>query len=104
GSCRRAGDLAARYGGEEFMLLLPATDLGAAADLAEAVRREVKALAIEHLGGGMSGLLTLSAGVSATVPPTDDGSRALVAAADAALYAAKGAGRNRVVAVPFPGH
>jgi len=104
GSCRRAGELAARYGGEEFMLLLPATDLGSATELAELVRREVRALAIEHRGGGMSGVLTLSAGVSATVPPTDDGSRALVAAADAALYAAKGAGRNRVVAVPFPGH
>lgn len=102
--CRRAGDVAARYGGEEFVLLLPATDLAAATELAESVRREVRALAIEHRGGGLSGLLTISAGVAATVPPTDEGARELMAAADTALYAAKEAGRNRVVAVPVPRH
>lgn len=84
----RAEDRACRIGGEEFALLLPGADERAAAIVAERVRRDVQ----EH--GPAAGPVTISLGVAAS--RGDDG-QALLAAADARLYAAKEAGRNRVV-------
>lgn len=88
----------ARYGGEEFALLLPGVDEIASADLAERTRAMVRALAIPHAGnpeGG--GMVTVSLGV-ATARPAKGGSMAdLVREADAYLYEAKRAGRDRVV-------
>jgi diguanylate cyclase (GGDEF)-like protein/PAS domain S-box-containing protein len=104
GVLRRPGDLAARYGGEEIAVLLPATDDAGAMQLAEQIRVAVAALGIEHLGGA-TGVVTVSAGVSALVPSAEGDLPAdLVAAADRALYRAKLAGRNRVggaLAVPL---
>jgi len=82
----RAGDLAARWGGEEFVVVLPGAEADAARAFAERVRA---ALAATALG------VTVSAGVGAGEPPLDP--RALLSAADAALYAAKRAGRDRTV-------
>ncbi len=93
---RRPGDLAARYGGEELVLLLPSTDAGSSAEVAERVRLALQNLRIEHAGSAF-GEVTLSAGVAAThslshrSDPT-----ALIDAADVALYRAKAAGRNCV--------
>jgi diguanylate cyclase (GGDEF)-like protein len=82
----RAGDLVARYGGEEFAILLIGIDAEHARDVAERVRSDVEAL----------GCVTISAGVASIVPSRDNRPEELVSAADAALYEAKRAGRNRV--------
>jgi diguanylate cyclase (GGDEF)-like protein/PAS domain S-box-containing protein/putative nucleotidyltransferase with HDIG domain len=89
-SALRPYDLAARYGGEEFMLLLPDTGAAAALALAERVHR---AIASQRW---LLRPVTASLGV-ATARAGVPGSEALLAEADAALYAAKRAGRDRVV-------
>jgi diguanylate cyclase (GGDEF)-like protein len=88
-SAARAADLVARYGGEEFVLLLPDTDLAAAGEAAERLR-----IALAAMPGQPQ--VTVSLGV-ASFPATSLGAGELVAAADEALYAAKQAGRNRVM-------
>ena len=92
-------DLACRYGGEEFLLLLPETGAAEAAALAETLRAEVEALALPHGGLPAPGaVVTASIGGATMRPlPAEPADLAgLLSAADAALYAAKRAGRNRV--------
>lgn len=96
----RSDDLVARYGGEEFAFLLPRLDRASALALAERIRIALEARRLPHAGRG-DGLnhLTVSAGVATSA----DGAPspvALVDAADAALYQAKSAGRNRVGPIP----
>ncbi len=98
----RASDTAARFGGDEFSLLLPDTTLGDAARLAERIRAAVTATPVE-IAHGQFHPVTLSMGAAAVRPTradTDLKSLAdrLLADADAALYRAKAAGRNRFVA------
>lgn len=90
-----------RIGGEEFAVLLPGLDAAAATDVAERVRRAVVNLQIAH-APEIGGVATVSIGVAGIEPGTDDGPDAMFVAADAALYAAKKAGRNRVRAAPTP--
>lgn len=94
-SLRRPADMGARYGGEEFAVLLPDTDLGAAVSLAERIRCHIRDQAIPHEDGPDS-VVTVSIGVSTVYPQNGDRDRILVRTADAALYDAKHAGRNRV--------
>jgi diguanylate cyclase (GGDEF)-like protein len=95
GLARRPGDHALRYGGEEFAVLLPNTGSLGAAHMAEAVRRGVEDLGLEH-AAAVAGRVTVSVGAAAVVPERGSAPGPLTAAADAALYAAKRAGRNRV--------
>lgn len=96
GAARRPADLPARYGGEEFVLLLPDTDIQGAMALAERLREAVGALSIPHTGSE-AGTVTASLGVAVAIPFVNaHGPAALMEAADAALYEAKHAGRNRV--------
>lgn len=92
----RTGDLAARYGGEEFVVLLPRTDLAGACEVAERIRLMVQEAPFVTPDGGTVGA-TLSVGL-AMVPASATSFADLLAAADRALYEAKGAGRNRTVA------
>jgi diguanylate cyclase (GGDEF)-like protein len=85
---RRTEDLAARYGGEEFLVVLPGADAEVAREVAEALREKV---------GSSSIGATISVGVAAETPRSGRAVTELVALADAALYRAKEAGRNRVV-------
>ncbi len=90
----RAEDVVARVGGEEFVLVLAGADAGAAATRAEELRARCAALV--HAVPGGSTALTVSIGV-AVAGHAGDGGTAVLARADAALYAAKAAGRDRVV-------
>lgn len=86
----------ARYGGEEFALLLPQCNLVNALAVAEACRQRVKALRIRDRRSQTVMLnFTISAGVTEMNP--EDDALSLVARADAALYEAKHAGRDRVI-------
>jgi diguanylate cyclase (GGDEF)-like protein len=87
-------DTAGRWGGEEFALVLSGTDLAGGTLLAERIRKAIEATTVE-IEDGVELAITASFGVASMPPATsaDD----LLAAADEALYAAKSAGRNRVV-------
>jgi diguanylate cyclase (GGDEF)-like protein len=88
-------DLPARYGGEELAVVLPQTDLAGAEQQAERMRTAIEAMQIPRLDGGGLLPITASFGV-ASFPGEGVDKTELVAAADAALYRAKRAGRNRV--------
>jgi len=91
----RGADIACRYGGEEFTLILPEAPLAATRQRAEELREGVKALRVQ-LRGQPLGPITLSLGV-AGFPDHGPNKEVLLRAADAALYHAKQAGRDRVV-------
>jgi diguanylate cyclase (GGDEF)-like protein len=91
----RKSDGVYRYGGEEFLLVLPQQSVSAAKALMERVLEAVRDLAIVH-AGDPSGQLRLSAGISSFSADHRVDADTLVGEADAALYAAKAAGRNRV--------
>lgn len=93
---RRPTDLAARYGGEEFVLVFAETDAAAAAALAEEARRRVAALSLPHPQAGGAGRVSVSVGVASAIPDLHGDPAGLFARADAALYRAKAAGRDRV--------
>jgi two-component system, cell cycle response regulator len=94
----RKSDVAARFGGDEFVVILPGTDANGGSALAEKLRVAVAESRILAVREGQ----TLELGITASIglanmpdtPPGDD----LLRNADAALYAAKRAGRNRVAA------
>jgi diguanylate cyclase (GGDEF)-like protein len=88
-------DTAARYGGEELAVVLPQTDAAGAALLAERMRAAIEALHVPRVGGKGTLSVTASFGVAA-LPESGPDRDGLIAAADAALYAAKRAGKNRV--------
>ncbi len=92
----REGDTACRFGGEEFALLLPGASLADGVVRAEELRRTIAAELQLTLDGRMLDRVTASFGVAA-YPEAGRSLRALVRAADEALYAAKAAGRDRVV-------
>jgi diguanylate cyclase (GGDEF)-like protein len=91
----RRADQAARYGGEEFVIVLPGTDEKGALRLADRIRAAIHHHHLVFEGARLS--VSVSLGV-AIAPQDGKTPQALLAAADRALYAAKHAGRNRVVA------
>ena len=93
----RAVDLPCRYGGEEFTVIMPDTRLEDAHRIAERIRRHVAGSPFRVLGGSELLTVTISIGVAATTGE-DDKPEALLKRADAAVYEAKAAGRNMVVA------
>ncbi|MBK1644196.1 hypothetical protein CKO25_05910 [Thiocapsa imhoffii] len=97
---RRDRELVARYGGEEFVCLLPELGLAAAAERGEQMRAAVASLRIPHLDSPTADHLTVSVGVAALVPDEMNQPAQLLDQADARLYDAKHAGRNRVYAAP----
>ncbi len=96
-STARRGEIPCRYGGEEFGVILRDTDAAGAAVVAERLRARIEALGVTN--GGVAVPVTASVGYGAPEDLPDPGAWApadLVIAADAALYAAKRAGRNRI--------
>jgi diguanylate cyclase (GGDEF)-like protein len=92
----REYDLVARIGGEEFLVLCDNSDLDTTRMIAERMRAEVEKAVIQTVDSGPL-RVTVSAGVYAAVPPTEDADLPLKWV-DAALYHAKESGRNRVSA------
>jgi diguanylate cyclase (GGDEF)-like protein len=95
----RAGDVSCRYGGEEFVVIMPEVDLKNALERAESLRARAEHLATGYQGNTLR--ITISLGV-AMYPDHGETPEALISAADAALYAAKRAGRNRVMCAETP--
>jgi diguanylate cyclase (GGDEF)-like protein len=91
----RPRDVVGRYGGEELAVVLPDTNEDGACHLAEEMRAAVEDLAIVHPNSDL-GVVTISVGVAALRPTATHEPEGLVQLADAALYRAKDAGRNRV--------
>ncbi len=89
-------DHPARYGGEELAVILPGTDLEGAFNRAERIREEIGALRVPRLDGAGMLSVTTSCGVASARAAAADG-RALVQAADIALYEAKRSGKNTSV-------
>jgi two-component system cell cycle response regulator len=93
----RGIDLACRYGGEEFVVVMPDTDVTLAFTIAERLRKSIEQnpIQISRAPGALN--ITISIGIAGSEGP-DDTAEALLHRADQALYSAKRAGRNRVVA------
>lgn len=91
----RPPDLLARYGGEEFILLLPQEYWQGAEVVAQHILDALLQLALPHVTSIVSPHVTLSMGVASMMPATTNDSSTLIYAADALLYQAKRAGRNR---------
>ena len=96
---KRPADLAARYGGEEFACILPDTDLSGAVAVAEHIRQAIVQAAIPHEKSLIDRWVTASFGVASLHCSGHQSVEALVGHADAMLYQAKAAGRNRVESV-----
>lgn len=96
---KRPGDLAARYGGEEFAMLLPNTDAAGCARIGERIRKAIREAGLVHGSNDTSGCVTASLGGAACRPSLERtaGVATLIEAADQALYAAKEAGRDRLM-------
>ncbi len=94
---RRPSDLVARYGGEEFAVLLPDTDEAGAHAVARELLAAVRSLNIPHDAWERS-IVTISVGLAVSIPPPIVEPTVLIERADQALYAAKQAGRDRIVA------
>jgi diguanylate cyclase (GGDEF)-like protein len=90
----RKEDIACRYGGEEFLLIMPGASLPAVQERAENLRLAVKDLQVKYQNQMLKST-TISLGVAIS-PDHGLTAEEVIAAADAALYRAKQAGRNRV--------
>jgi diguanylate cyclase (GGDEF)-like protein len=92
----RASDLVSRYGGEEFVVVLGDTPLDGGLRVAEKIRATVEGLGIPHEGAGNRPCVTVSIGVTSTLPDRQTQPETVLVAADRAMYNAKSDGRNRV--------
>jgi diguanylate cyclase (GGDEF)-like protein len=92
----RKSDIACRYGGEEFVIVMPDSSLADTCQRVEEIRTLVKKLEIRY-GEQLLGTITISAGIAGTREHGGITMREFLNAADTALYAAKQAGRDRVV-------
>jgi two-component system, cell cycle response regulator len=96
----RSYDLVGRYGGEEFLLILPGCSQSDLLASAERLRHNVADLSVETSAGSIAMTLSLGCASSEIKEDGPESCKTLLQAADAALYAAKAAGRNRAVMAP----
>jgi diguanylate cyclase (GGDEF)-like protein/PAS domain S-box-containing protein len=98
---KRPADLVARYGGEEFAVILPHTKAHGAIFVAEKIRTLVRRLHIAHAHSPAKEI-TLSLGITVTVPSPKSSLEQLITTSDQALYEAKAQGRDRLLLKPCP--
>ena len=98
----RSVDLVGRLGGEEFVIVMPETSLGGAIVVAERLRAAVAEEPFVLQGKGDKVRVTVSVGIAMTGEGHGDTLESLLQRADEALYAAKDAGRNRIITFPPP--
>lgn len=98
----RASDVLARFGGEEFVLMLPNISQESAMQFAEKLQSAIRDLRIPHEKSLVSPHISISVGFSHFSKDTPLDSAALLKTADAALYAAKNNGRNRIFFLSLP--
>ncbi len=96
-SLKRPADLAARYGGEEFVIVLPNTNWEGAVYVAKSIQNTIRNLGIIHQKSEISPMITISLGISSTIPDDQIPPDTLINRADKALYTAKQQGRNQYV-------
>jgi diguanylate cyclase (GGDEF)-like protein len=101
GCVHRPSDLVARYGGEEFAIVLTNTNAQGSIKVAEVIQSELAKLKLPHAYSAVSPYITLSIGISATVPTQASTPQNFINTADVALYQAKKQGRNRYVFKSF---
>jgi diguanylate cyclase (GGDEF)-like protein len=92
----RAGEVVARYGGEEFIIVLPGASAASALRTAQRLKELVMEEKIPHSSSEIAEVLTISQGVATVQPAGDLQPADLIRKADAALYRAKGGGRNTI--------
>jgi diguanylate cyclase (GGDEF)-like protein len=95
---KRPTDLVARYGGEEFAVILTNTGIDGAVKVADVIRQEVRNLKMPHVQSDVGRYVSLSMGVGSMIPGRSDGPDAFINDVDKALYQAKEAGRDRIIA------
>ena len=96
GSLKRKTDFVARYGGDEFVAVLPNTGLKGARLIANAMRENIELAQMEHAYSSVSPLVSITLGISSSVPTEGLTLERIVQLADQALYTAKDMGRNCV--------
>ena len=94
---QRPADLVARYGGEEFAVILPNTNLEGAIYIANKIKLAIRHLELHHPSSDVSDFVTISQGVSSTIPLTATSPESLICNADLALYSAKSQGRDQFI-------
>ncbi len=97
---QRRGDVLARYGGEEFVVLLPQTAIAEAMVVVDRIQRDLAQARLPHEFSAVADHITVSFGIACYVPQAHSLPSELVADADAALYQAKQAGRDRYCISP----
>jgi diguanylate cyclase (GGDEF)-like protein len=101
-AARRPADLVARYGGEEFVVVLPNTETEGAMHVAQAIQKAIHRLQIPHEHSSVSPYVTVSIGMSFTIPHNATAPEVLLDMADQALYEAKAQGRNTLILKTLP--
>ncbi|MDB9529318.1 diguanylate cyclase [Oscillatoria sp. CS-180] len=94
-SILRPVDFVARYGGEEFAILLPETDINGTMNVASRIHTNIRNAAIPHANSQAADIVTLSVGVTCSIPQATISNGDLFKIADQALYSAKAKGRNQ---------
>jgi diguanylate cyclase (GGDEF)-like protein len=94
GSLHRDSDFVARYGGEEFICILPDTDSKGAQDIATHIIEKLKHTALPHKYSNVANYVTMSIGITASIPDGVMSPEAIISQADTALYVAKESGKN----------
>ncbi|MEJ5284276.1 MAG: GGDEF domain-containing protein [Brevinematia bacterium] len=97
----RPADIVSRIGGEEFLIILPNTNFQGALKVAERIRQEVFKLKIPHKHSDY-GVITISIGISTSVPGKFEKYEELIDDADKNLYIAKSKGKNRIEGFYYP--